>query len=153
MRLESCLAYKENNQNNCYKSLFFVLYVIDLYIDKSIVKPSKTYFLSHYCTYLNTPTYSCITTHAKGGVKLEFVQNLFDLIWKFAIWLIQKGKKYFKNSMKINSNSIRSIWLQLQVGVKLSEIEFVWNSLHSIWKFEIWLIRKVKNNLKNLIRI
>ena len=47
--------------------------------------------------------------------------------------------------MKINSNLIRSICLQLQVGVKLSEIGFVQNSFDLIHKFAIWLIQKVKN--------
>ena len=42
-----------------------------------------------------------------GGVKLEFVQNSFDSIRKFAIRLIRKGKKYSKNSMKINSKFVR----------------------------------------------
>ena len=34
-----------------------------------------------------------IQTSARGGVKLEFVQNLFDFIRKFAIRLIRRGKK------------------------------------------------------------
>ena len=42
-----------------------------------------------------------------GGVKLEFVRNSFDLIRKFAIQLIRKGKKYSKNSMKINSKFVQ----------------------------------------------
>ena len=29
-----------------------------------------------------------------GGVKMEFIRNSFDSIQKFAIRLIQKGKKY-----------------------------------------------------------
>ena len=43
--------------------------------------------------------------------------------------------------MKINSNLICSIWLQLMVGVKLSEVGFVWNSfnLQFDW-FESWKI-------------
>ena len=36
----------------------------------------------------------------RGGIILEFVRNSFDL--KFVIRLIGKGKKYSKNSMKIN---------------------------------------------------
>ena len=43
----------------------------------------------------------------RGGVKLEFVRNLLDLIRKFAIRLIRKGKKYSKNSMKINLKFVR----------------------------------------------
>ena len=43
----------------------------------------------------------------RGGVKLEFVQNLFDSIRKLAIRLIRKGKKYSKNSKKINSKFVR----------------------------------------------
>ena len=43
----------------------------------------------------------------RGGVKLEFVQNSFDSIRKIAIRLIRKGKKYSKNSMKINSKFVR----------------------------------------------
>ena len=43
----------------------------------------------------------------RGGVKLEFVRNSFDSIRKFAIRLIRKGKKYSKNSMKINSKFVR----------------------------------------------
>ena len=54
--------------------------------------------------------------------------------------LIQKGKKYSENSMKINSHSIRSIQLQLQVGVKSSEIEFIRNSFNLIKKLAIRLI-------------
>ena len=59
-----------------------------------------------------------------GGVKLEFVQNSFDLIWKFATPLIGKGKNSSKNSRKINLNSIHSMRLQLHVGVKSSKTGF-----------------------------
>ena len=68
----------------------------------------------------------------RGGVKLEFVQNSFDLTWKFAIRLIRKGKKYSKNSMKINSkfvlfDSTPTIgWFQI-----FSDAGFVWNSFDS----------------------
>ena len=43
----------------------------------------------------------------KGGVKLEFMRNLFDSIKKFVIWLIWKVKKYLKNSIKINLKFVR----------------------------------------------
>ena len=46
-------------------------------------------------------------------VWVESNWNSFDLFQKYAIRLIQKGKIYSKNSMKLNSNSIRSIRLQL----------------------------------------
>ena len=42
--------------------------------------------------------------------------------------------------MKINSHSIRSIQIQLQVGVKLSEIEVIQNSFDLIPRFAIRLI-------------
>ena len=45
-------------------------------------------------------------TDLRGEVKLEFVRNSFDLIRKFAIQLIRKGKEYSKNSMKINSKFV-----------------------------------------------
>ena len=76
-----------------------------------------------------------------------------DCIRKFVIRLIRKGKKYPKNLKKINSNLICSIWLQLGVGVKLSEIGFVQNSFDSIQTSATRLIQKVKNSSKNLITI
>ena len=48
-----------------------------------------------------------IQLQTRGGVKLEFVRNSFDSIRKFAIRLIRKGKKYSKNSMKINSKFVQ----------------------------------------------
>ena len=93
------------------------------------------------------------STQIRVGVELEFIWNAFKWIRKFAIQLIRKGKKYLKNSMKINLNSIRLILLQLQVGVKLSEIGFVQNSFNRIQKLSIRLIRKVRYHLKNLMKI
>ena len=57
--------------------------------------------------------------------------------------------------MKINSNLIHSIRLQLQVRVKLSEIGFINNSFNSIQKFviDLRLVEIVKNILKNSIKI
>ena len=52
--------------------------------------------------------------------------------------------------MKINSNMIRYILLQLQVGIKSSDIGFVPNSFDSIPKFEIRLIQEVTSNSKFL---
>ena len=52
-------------------------------------------------------TFQKVEIKARGGVKLEFIQNSFDSIPKFAIQLIRKGKKYSKNSMKINSKFVR----------------------------------------------
>ena len=89
----------------------------------------------------------------RGGVKLEFVRNSFDSIRKFAVRLIRKGKKYSKNLMKINWNSICSIRLQLQAGVKFSEIRFVQNSFDSIRKFANRLIREGKKYSKNSMKI
>ena len=55
--------------------------------------------------------------------------------------------------MKINSNSIRLIQLQLQIdGIKLSKIGFVQISFDSIRKFAMQLIPKVKHNSKNSIK-
>ena len=63
----------------------------------------------------------------RGGVKLEFVRNLLDLIRKFAIRLIRKGKKYSKNSMKINLKFVRFD--------SNCRVESNWNSfeIRSIW--------------------
>ena len=47
-----------------------------------------------------------LATSARGGVNLEFDQNSLYSIRKFAIRLIRKGKKYSKNSMKINSKFV-----------------------------------------------
>ena len=62
-----------------------------------------------------------------------------------------KGKKYSKNSMKINLKFVRfdSIY---KVESNFSDAEFVRNLFNSIQKM-IRLIRKVKNNLKNSIKI
>ena len=54
-----------------------------------------------------------------GGVKMEFIRNSFDSIQKFAIRLIQKGKKYSKNSMKINS---KFIWFDSTPTIGWSQI-------------------------------
>ena len=93
------------------------------------------------------------STQIRVGVELEFIWNAFKWIRKFAIQLIRKGKKYLKNSMKINLNSIRLILHQLQVGVNLSEIGFVRYSFVSIQKLAIRLIWKVKNNSNNSIKL
>ena len=133
----------------------------------------------------------------RGGVKLEFVRNSFDSIRKSKKYsknsmkinsnsirsirlqlqagsqnfrnlirsksvrfdskicnsMIRKSKNNSKNSMKINSNLIHSIRLQLKAGVKFPEIRFVRNSFNSIRKFTIRLIRKVKKYSKNSIKI
>ena len=59
----------------------------------------------------------------RGGVKLEFMGNSFDSIRNFAIRLIEKSKKYSRNLMKINSNSIQSIQLQLKDFQKLDSFK------------------------------
>ena len=61
---------------------------------------------------------------------MEFVRNLFDSIRKFAIRLIREGKKYSKNSMKINSKFVR---FDSNYGVKsnFSDAGFVRNSFDS----------------------
>ena len=82
-----------------------------------------------------------IEVEFRGGVKLEFVRNSFDLISKFAIQLIRKGKKYSKNSMKINSKFVRFDstptigWMESN----FSDAGFVRNSFDSIRKFMIRL--------------
>ena len=85
-----------------------------------------------------------ISIRFRGGVKLEFIRNSCNSIWKFAIWLIRKGKKYWKNSMNINSKFVR-FDSNYRVESHFSDARFVRNS--------IWLIQKVKNNSKNSIKI
>ena len=66
--------------------------------------------------------------------------------------MIRKGKKYSKNSMKINSKFVRFVstptigWSQIFQTLDSFEIR-------SIRKFMIRLIQKVKNNSKNSIKI
>ena len=105
--------------------------------------------------------------------------NSFEIrsIRKLAIRLIRNGKKYSKNSMKINSKFVRFDstttigWNQMfqmldsfkicsirfdsnyRVEPNYSDAGFVRNSFDSIRKFLIGLIRKVKNNSKNSIKI
>ena len=85
--------------------------------------------------------------HYRGWVKLEFVRNLFDSIWKFVIRLLRKGKKYSTNSMKISSKFIR-FDSNYRLESNFSDAGFVRNSLDSIRKFMIRLIRNVENNSK-----
>ena len=94
-----------------------------------------------------------IFLEARGGVKLEFVRNSFDSIWKFAIWLIQKGKKYLKNSMKINSKFFRFDstptigWTQIFQMLDSFEIRSIrFENLRFDW-FERWKIIW-KNSIK-----
>ena len=44
---------------------------------------------------------------SRGGVKFEFVRNLFDSIRKLMIQLIRKGKKSSKNSIIFNLKFVR----------------------------------------------
>ena len=80
--------------------------------------------------------------------------NLFKIcsILKFEIRLIWKSKRYPKNLMKISSKLVRFDAIY-RVESNFSDAGFVRNSFHSIRKFMIRLIRKVKNNLKNSIKI
>ena len=88
-------------------------------------------------------SFTSLTFECRGGVKLEFAQNLFDSIQKFAIRLFRKGKEYSKNLMKINSKFVRFDltptigWIQIFQLLDSFEIS-------SIRKFMIRLIRKVK---------
>ena len=85
---------------------------------------------------------------------MESNWNSFEIrsIQKFAIWLIRKGKKYSKNSMKIDSKFVR-FDSNYMVESNFSDAGFVQNLFDSIWKFMIRLIQKVKNNSKNSIKI
>ena len=74
----------------------------------------------------------------RGGVKLEFVRNSLDSV--------------ICDSMKINSKFIR-IDSNYRVESNFSDAGFVRNSFDSIRKSMIRLIRKVKNNSKNSIKI
>ena len=81
----------------------------------------------------------------RGGVKLEFVQNSFDLIQrfvirlirkgkniqKFVIRLIRKGKKYSNNLMKINSKFVR-FDSNYRVESNFSDAGYVQNSFDLI---------------------
>ena len=85
----------------------------------------------------------------RGGVKLEFVRNSFDSIRKFAIRLIRKGKKYSKNSMKINSKFVRFDstptigWSQIFQMLDSFEIRSIrFENLWFDW-FERWKIRSI----------
>ena len=92
----------------------------------------------------------CKQLQSRGGVKLEFVQNSFDSIRKFAIRLIRKGKKYSKNSMKINSKFVRFDstptigWNQIFQMLDLFEICLIrFENLQFNW-FERWkIIQKI----------
>ena len=121
----------------------------------------------------------------RGGVKLEFVRNLFDSIicdsmkinskfiridsnyrvesnfsdagfvrnsFNSIRKLIWKVKNNSNNSMKINLKFVRFDY-NYRVESNFSDAGFVQNSFYSIRKFMIWLIRKVKKNLKNSIKI
>ena len=81
-------------------------------------------------------------------IGVESNWNSFEIrsIRKFAIRLIWKGKKYSKNSMKINSKFVQfdstttigwSQIFQMLDSFEICSIRF--------WKFMIWLIRKGKN--------
>ena len=83
----------------------------------------------------------------KLGVESDW--NSFEIR---LIQLIRKGKKYSKNSMKIDSKLVR-FDSNYRVESNFSDAGFVRNSFDSIRKFMIRLIRKVKNNSKNLIKI
>ena len=84
---------------------------------------------------------------------MEFVRNSFDTIRKFAIRLIRKGKKYSKNSMKINSKFVRFDstptigWSQIFQMLDLFEIRSI--RLENLWFdwFERWKIFR-KNSIK-----
>ena len=67
---------------------------------------------------------------------MEFVRNSFDSIRKFAIRLIQKGKTYSKNSMKIDSKFVR-FDSNYRVESNFSDAGFVRNLFDSIRKFAI----------------
>ena len=84
----------------------------------------------------------------RGGVKLEFVR--FDS--KICDLIDSKRQKIFKNSIRINSKFIR-FDSNYRVESNFSDAGLVRNSFDSIRKFMIRLIRKVKNNSKNLIKI
>ena len=53
------------------------------------------------------PKRNIYNSQTRGGVKLEFVRNLFNSIRKFTIRLIRKGKKSSKNSIIFNSKFVR----------------------------------------------
>ena len=84
----------------------------------------------------------------RGGVKLEFVR--FDS--KICDLIDSKRQKIFKNSIRINSKFIR-FDSNYRVESNFSDAGLVRNSFDSIRKFMIRLIRKVKNNSKNSIKI
>ena len=94
----------------------------------------------------------------------EFVRNSFYSILKLMIWLIRKGKKYSKNSMKINSKFVRfgstpTIgWGQIfkmldSFEIRLIQFENLWFDWFERWK----IIRKIRwksiRNLFDLIRL
>ena len=81
---------------------------------------------------------------------LDLVRNSFDSIWEFAIPLIWKGKKYSRNSIRINWRFVR---FHSTPTIGLSQIFEMLDSFNSIRKFMIRLIRKVKDNSKNSIKI
>ena len=76
--------------------------------------------------------------------------NSFDSIWKFAICLIRKGKKYSKNSMKINS---KFVWFDStptigwsQIFQMLDSFEICSIRFENLWFhwFQKWkIIRKI----------
>ena len=84
---------------------------------------------------------------SRAGVKLEFVQNLFDSIKKFAIWLIPRANS--NNWLKNNSNSFDSNYWMEPIFINWIHLKF----FNSIWKFAIRLIRKVKKCSNNSVKI
>ena len=87
-----------------------------------------------FFSFVNAEANLC---YLRGGVKLEFVQNSFDSI--------RKGKKYSKNSKKINSKFVR-FDSNYRVESNFSDAGFV-------RKFMIRLIRKGKRYSKNSMKI
>ena len=80
--------------------LFWVLgwwFVPHISAESIIIQPN--YKVGIYYMYLEhfPKTYTLYqNVHFRGGVKLEFVRNLFDSIRKFAIRLIRKRQKIYE---------------------------------------------------------